>query len=296
MKKKLLKFSVLVILMITCSFSNAQNLYWSGDQADVYYASFEQNAVLWFTNPTTVGLDVESSTEAFVHGQRSAKFFTDDLATTSAATSGNSTVILGGTNGYVDGNINNIEAGVYTFSAKIYIVENPPTNLLVYFQESNAGVAGAGSTLLSIPLAEVTVGGSPITQGGWQDIQGVVSLPDYTAMKTGVRTRPQDYPDATGASAMYVDNMVLELGNTTDLKLETSVEMDVYPNPTTNVVNIKTPFGSKVELCNVAGMVVKTFVSSSDVEKVDVSQLNKGLYVVKVSNKGTIKTQKLLVK
>jgi len=62
-------------------------------------------------------------------------------------------------------------------------------------------------------------------------------------------------------------------------------ELRIYPNPTKKFLNIKHSGGvSKVEIINMAGIVVKTF-TNLDQERVDVSMLNSGVYFVKVASK-----------
>jgi hypothetical protein len=62
-------------------------------------------------------------------------------------------------------------------------------------------------------------------------------------------------------------------------------ELRIYPNPTKKFLNIKHSGGvSKVEIINMAGIVVKT-ITNLDQERVDVSMLNSGVYFVKVASK-----------
>ena len=74
--------------------------------------------------------------------------------------------------------------------------------------------------------------------------------------------------------------------------------LKVYPNPSNGViyikqVNIDTPY--TFELINIAGQVVVQKEFRSSLEKVDLSGLAKGIYLIKVNNQKFSQTEKLII-
>ncbi len=57
----------------------------------------------------------------------------------------------------------------------------------------------------------------------------------------------------------------------------------IYPNPTSNTLNIEGSYGT-YELVNTLGQIVKIFTTSNDKISIDVSDLMKGVYILKSSN------------
>ncbi|MGQ1946154.1 sugar-binding protein [Geofilum sp. OHC36d9] len=64
------------------------------------------------------------------------------------------------------------------------------------------------------------------------------------------------------------------------------ISMDVYPNPVSNVLTIGNSF-DKVVFMNIVGQVVKTIETSSN--RVDVSDLSSGIYIIKAYENGVFK-------
>lgn len=73
-------------------------------------------------------------------------------------------------------------------------------------------------------------------------------------------------------------------------------DFKLYPNPASSVLFVEATEGSVIEICNIAGSVVKTQVAQSAKQQISLTDLAKGMYVVNVKNNGTAVTQKLLVK
>lgn len=68
----------------------------------------------------------------------------------------------------------------------------------------------------------------------------------------------------------------------------------LYPNPAKDVLNIEVGQTADVEIISITGQIVeKTVVDGSS--RIDISQLNSGVYFVKVISNGNITSQKLIV-
>ncbi|HOK51488.1 MAG TPA: T9SS type A sorting domain-containing protein, partial [Bacteroidales bacterium] len=66
----------------------------------------------------------------------------------------------------------------------------------------------------------------------------------------------------------------------------------IYPNPAKNILYVSAKAGKEVKIYNVAGSLVFSRITASNIDKIDISKLPAGVYFVKVDNL----TEKLLVK
>lgn len=73
--------------------------------------------------------------------------------------------------------------------------------------------------------------------------------------------------------------------------------LSIYPNPSSNgLVTVKNSFNiTNVSLYSVVGDKVKSFSTNKTEEKIDVGDLPKGVYFVKVKSKGTEVTKRILI-
>lgn len=72
--------------------------------------------------------------------------------------------------------------------------------------------------------------------------------------------------------------------------------LSIYPNPATDQMNVSANNIERVELYNAMGQKVETEAVSGNVVRINVSDLTKGAYVVKIYANGTVATQKVIVK
>lgn len=87
-------------------------------------------------------------------------------------------------------------------------------------------------------------------------------------------------------------------GNLIMAKDSLTIKVDIYPNPFVNEINIKGDndiSGSSVVIYNAIGNLVKEFVIFNTLETIDVRDLHKGLYIIKII-KGNKKTVKRIIK
>lgn len=72
--------------------------------------------------------------------------------------------------------------------------------------------------------------------------------------------------------------------------------VSIYPNPVSDKLNITSPTGSKISLYNVLGKNVKYTFSTSETATLQVSDLAKGVYVLKISSENKTKTSKVIIR
>lgn len=67
---------------------------------------------------------------------------------------------------------------------------------------------------------------------------------------------------------------------------EASTEFSVYPNPSTDKIYLKniSLSGQEISIYNIEGQIVKSFIMNSNVNEISVSELQPGVYFIKVDN------------
>jgi hypothetical protein len=100
-----------------------------------------------------------------------------------------------------------------------------------------------------------------------------------------------DFPDTrTAGATVYIDNIALAgATGTVDIKAD---GLFVYPNPVSNVLNVKGAKNADITIINIDGRVVRNV---SNVSSVDVSDLAKGIYSVKIRSGNEVSTQKVVI-
>jgi hypothetical protein len=98
---------------------------------------------------------------------------------------------------------------------------------------------------------------------------------------------------------LMVDNLVLAESFTVNLISGTAdplaIRTKVYPNPATEKIFIEYARGSEIRIFNLSGQILKSDLASSDKQIIDISNLQGGVYFVRISNDNTVVTEKLLV-
>jgi hypothetical protein len=72
--------------------------------------------------------------------------------------------------------------------------------------------------------------------------------------------------------------------------------VDIFPNPSSGIVNLKARANTSVKVINTLGELVKTVKLESSSASVDMSDLAKGLYFINASSGNSVSTQKLILK
>lgn len=97
---------------------------------------------------------------------------------------------------------------------------------------------------------------------------------------------------------VYIDEISATITDATALSVdENQLEaVLVYPNPTSDILNIKCPAGSNLEVYNILGEKVKTESSVQKNASLNVSNLASGLYIMKLNSEGKTAIKKFQVK
>jgi hypothetical protein len=98
---------------------------------------------------------------------------------------------------------------------------------------------------------------------------------------------------------LWVDNLVLTESFTVNLISGTAdpiaARTNVYPNPATDRIFIDNARGSEIRIFNLSGQILRSDIASTDKQIIDISNLQGGVYFVRISNDNAVVTEKLLV-
>jgi hypothetical protein len=146
--------------------------------------------------------------------------------------------------------------------------------------------------------ANVLTSGS---QGTWISIDLPFSTPTFTCINTPPGNACPSVTDfaqfviTSDLGTVYYDNLYLHKNtvlNTTDFDL---VTFKVYPNPSSNNVNISSSNTiENVSLYSVLGQEILTRSGNSNEMNIDISNLQKGVYLMKAQIDGQVKTTRII--
>jgi len=93
----------------------------------------------------------------------------------------------------------------------------------------------------------------------------------------------------------FIDDIEIT-GATTDMQVVENNNISIYPNPTNGNITITNIANSNVEITDINGRVVMSQFASSDMLSMDLSNFDKGTYIVKIINDSSISIKKVIVK
>ena len=76
---------------------------------------------------------------------------------------------------------------------------------------------------------------------------------------------------------------------------ENNSNLNVYPNPACNVINVNNAAGAQISIYNIAGQEVMAIEAANANESINVSNLSEGVYVVRVVNGTEVATSKVSI-
>lgn len=114
-----------------------------------------------------------------------------------------------------------------------------------------------------------------------------------TLQKWQVIFRRSDSGDITDGGTVHVDNILVSQSEILSTNNKNAFEFSAYPNPVNDVlyINAKEPI-SKVEIFDLLGKSVLTQLNVTN--EINVSSLNKSMYLVKLTSENGVSTKKFL--
>jgi uncharacterized protein YjdB len=99
--------------------------------------------------------------------------------------------------------------------------------------------------------------------------------------------------DASGMSAEKIITINME-DEVNGLENNNPTNLEIFPNPFTNQINISAPIKSIVTICDLSGKVLMSLTAESETMSVDMSQLASGIYIAMVELDNVIDTKKIV--
>ena len=81
---------------------------------------------------------------------------------------------------------------------------------------------------------------------------------------------------------------------TTSIKTVSKNDMNIYPNPVKDILTIENIENSKIMIYDISGKTVYLKQTNTNVEKIDLSELNRGIYFITISNNDKVITKKII--
>ena len=134
---------------------------------------------------------------------------------------------------------------------------------------------------------------SPAADLGYYTAFPAKSLGTYIMHKMVYMAVPFEcvYPASSRDSLMHWIDYIL-LGNTSADVADINQNIVVYPNPASDMVWIKNTVNEtieNVEILSVDGKLIKSLPVNNSISKIDINDLNTGIYLLKINQKDNLK-------
>jgi Secretion system C-terminal sorting domain len=152
---------------------------------------------------------------------------------------------------------------------------------------NHPGTGGENNALLLTNL--------PTTAGSWVSLD--VPLSSFTAQGTVPslnREALKEFLITSNLGDVYVDNIYLHNNNLSTESFSAS-NISMYPNPATNLLNIEALNDiEKVSVYNILGQEVISKNVNNKVVNLDISSINKGIYIIKTTIDGVVSASRFV--
>jgi len=103
--------------------------------------------------------------------------------------------------------------------------------------------------------------------------------------------------NVNGGGETNLTNNVLSKNLDIITQIQSFIDEDIqmYPNPTTGVINLMNVENTTIEIYNILGENVLTINNSNSIEKIDMSSYNNGTYIIKVKTENSVATSKIVL-
>ncbi|MGA9639458.1 T9SS type A sorting domain-containing protein [Flavobacterium sp.] len=173
-----------------------------------------------------------------------------------------------------------------------------PGNYKMYVKvwiDSGASLLGFKTTIGSY-TKELNWDFKNLNKGQWMTLNQEFSISEAVSNQIFKIQLLEDEYSGTGTGIFNLDNLYIEYLSplsTEDFNMDKIV---IYPNPTSNIVNIECPEGSQIKVYNSLGVLLKNNSPSVTHNLISVTDLPSGIYYVKINWNGKQKIKKMIVK
>ncbi len=129
-------------------------------------------------------------------------------------------------------------------------------------------------------------------QDSW--IQEQINLEDYLGQSVRIRFILNS-DGANNFDGFYFDDLKLNIPLSTTLSTVSSTiqQFRIYPNPTNSILNINTNLSDySIRIYNLMGQQLFSTISNDGIQKINISELNTGMYFIEMHSNSIIETQK----
>lgn len=185
-----------------------------------------------------------------------------------------------------------LNAATTQFVSTMWVKSAKDINVVVRLKINDDGAPGIGGNEELIDDTQAVIGNST-----WQQLT-FTNTPTMDVEQLnfwfGVESNG-DAGDPVNGDVVYFDNMTGSIVSVPlSVEKNTLEGVSVYPNPVRETLSINSPDGSDIILYNVLGATVKTFKKANALQDVSVSNLESGLYFVRVINEGKVFQTKII--
>ena len=149
------------------------------------------------------------------------------------------------------------------------------------------------SASIQLPEGEVSeflpAGYIEIAATEWTNMTITAIAPEGT---TKIRPSFRNY---NGGSDLYIDNVVLHVGEPTSTQKNNIEGLSIYPNPASDMVNVVSNSLSNKDIV-ITDLLGKTVLKANVSQSVNISSLKSGVYMMQITQDGKSATRKLIVK
>ncbi len=161
------------------------------------------------------------------------------------------------------------------------------------YQGNDATNAGNGTVLASAPDNGI------VTIAEWEAGKACYEGAGVQAGKRMWYACSYSYNFTEAGTTLFLNSVEYMLtGSVTDISTEVenplAQEISIYPNPASNFIIINSVEDIKGSIFSVSGKLIKTISNTNN--NIDISDLNKGVYIINIQSKGKIYTQKFIKK
>jgi len=179
----------------------------------------------------------------------------------------------------------NLPGGNNEISFKVWIDSNTAVNKVDF--------------ILNKPWTKITVDLSNVEKGKWVEVSQSFSRNTASDLNLQDGDRLQitlSANEITGSDALlYIDDISFKNSIVTSVKTIENVKFSVYPNPAQNVLTINSKAKGMVHIYNNMGVLVKTIEKKSNSERINIAELNAGIYFINIVSANGSQTKKVII-
>ncbi|MCL7762998.1 T9SS type A sorting domain-containing protein [Polaribacter sp. Z014] len=158
-------------------------------------------------------------------------------------------------------------------------------------------LTNGGVDITTKPIATVT---TTNTSGDWEELTFNLKNEeefDGITLWFSLNYMDGEATNLVNGDVVYIDQMTASISAATAGVKDNLLEgTAAYPNPVSDILNVKSPIGSKVSLFNILGAKVRSAINNSDKLELSVSDLPRGVYLLKINSENKLKVSKVILK